>query len=104
MIFYFHLKQHINLKDGWLHYQIRPEYVSEYTEEYLIYTDVNVEFKIVMDVQIVPGCLTTMKDVKSVVRQFLKSTKCISYHEAIYSTHSEMILKDIFEVTCSWAI
>lgn len=31
IMFYYHFKQHINLKDGLLHYQKMPEYASEYT-------------------------------------------------------------------------
>jgi hypothetical protein len=78
---YHHLKNRMNLEDGLLHYRPEPDYVVEFTEDYLVHADIYVQFKIQMDVQLVPGCMTTMNDVKSAVRQFLKQTKNTAYHE-----------------------
>jgi hypothetical protein len=62
-------------KDGLLHYRDEPECVVEYTEQYLANTDVYNQFKKFMDIQIVPNSMTTMNELQSAVRQFLKATK-----------------------------
>lgn len=79
---YYHLRKFINLKDGLLHYREEPEYIVEYTNDYLIHADIYVQFKLFMDVQLMSGSMTTMNDVKSAVRQYLKTTKNTSYHES----------------------
>lgn len=81
LMLYYHLKHNISTHDGHLHYRAEPEYIKEFTEDYLIHADIYVQFKIHMDVQILPGCTTTMNDVRSAVRQFLKGTKNTSFHE-----------------------
>lgn len=80
-ILYYHLKNHINPKDGLLHYREEPQCVVEFTQEYLIHADIYVQFKLYMDVQLKPGSQTTMNEVKSAVRQYLKTTKNTSFHE-----------------------
>lgn len=72
----------MSLDDGLLHYRTEPEYVVEYTNNYLVHTDIYVQFKVFMDVQLMAGTMTTINDVKSAVRQFLKMTKNTSYHES----------------------
>lgn len=78
---YYHLKKHLNLEDGLLHYREEPECVVEFTNDYLIHADIYVQFKLHMDVQLKSGCSTTMNDVKSAIRQYLKTTKNTSFHE-----------------------
>lgn len=80
-ILYYHLKKHLNLEDGLLHYREEPECVVEFTNDYLIHADIYVQFKLHMDVQLKSGCSTTMNDVKSAIRQYLKTTKNTSFHE-----------------------
>lgn len=71
----YHLKKHISLKDGLLHYRDEPPCVVEYTKNYLFNTDVYNQFKTHMDVQVNMNTMTTMTDLRSAVRQFLKNTK-----------------------------
>lgn len=78
---YYHLRKFMSLDDGLLHYRTEPEYVVEYTNDYLVHTDIYVQFKLLMDVQLMTGTMTTINDVKSAVRQFLKTTKNTSFHE-----------------------
>ncbi len=78
---YYHLRNNLDKKDGLLHYRKEPEYVIDFTEEYLKHADIYAQFKIHMDVQVVTGCSTTMNEVRSAVRQFLKGTKNTSFHE-----------------------
>lgn len=78
---YYHLKKHLNLKDGLLHYREQPECVVEFTNDYLIHADIYVQFKLHMDVQLKAGCSTTMNDVKSAIRQYLKTTRNTAFHE-----------------------
>lgn len=80
-ILYYHLKRHINLEDGLLHYREEPPCIVEFTHDYLIHADIYVQFKLFMDVQLKPGYQTTMNEVKSAVRQYLKTTKNTSFHE-----------------------
>ena len=81
LILYYHLRKHINQDDGLLHYREAPECVIEFTYDYLIHADIYVQFKLHMDVQLKPDNLLPMMDVKSAVRQFLKTTKNTSFHE-----------------------
>ena len=78
---YYHLKKFMNRDDGLLHYREEPECVVEFTHDYLIHADIYVQFKLYMDVQLKPGYRTTMTEVKSAVRQYLKTTKNTSFHE-----------------------
>lgn len=80
-LLYYHLKRHINLVDGLLHYREEPACVVEFTHDYLIHADIYVQFKLYMDVQLKPGSQTTMNEVKSAVRHYLKTTKNTSFHE-----------------------
>lgn len=80
-VLYYHLRKFMSLDDGLLHYRTEPEYVVEYTNDYLVHTDIYVQFKLFMDVQLMAGTMTTINDVKSAVRQFLKTTKNTSFHE-----------------------
>lgn len=84
---YYHLRKFMSLDDGLLHYRPEPEYVLEYTHDYLIHTDIYVQFKLFMDVQLMAGTMTTINDVKSAVRQFLKTTKNTSFHETDLFVH-----------------
>lgn len=71
----YHLKKYINVKDGLIYCRDMPPVVVEYTRTYLFNTDVYNQFKAHMDVQLGNDCMTTMTDVRSAVRQFLKNTK-----------------------------
>ncbi|GBN19691.1 hypothetical protein AVEN_261776-1 [Araneus ventricosus] len=71
----YHLKRYIDIKDGLLHYRDEPPSVVEYTKLYLFNTDVYNQFKTHMDVQVNVNTMTTMSDLRSAVRQFLKNTK-----------------------------
>ncbi|KAG8160596.1 hypothetical protein JTE90_013854, partial [Oedothorax gibbosus] len=71
----YHLKKYMNIKDGLLHYRDTPPSVVEFTEVYLYNTDVYNQFKTNMDVQMYDDGMTTMTDLRSAVRQFLKNTK-----------------------------
>ena len=75
LILSYHLKKCINLKDGLLYTRDPPPSVVEYTRQYLLNTDVYNQFKTHMDVQPSSDCMTTMTDLRSAVRQFLKNTK-----------------------------
>ncbi|GBN00266.1 hypothetical protein AVEN_206955-1, partial [Araneus ventricosus] len=83
----YHLKTYINMKDGLLHYRDEPPIVVEYTKLYLFNTDVYNQFKTHMDVQVNMNTMTTMTDLRSAVRQFLKNTKNNTTSE------TELILK-----------
>ncbi|GFQ96434.1 SF3 helicase domain-containing protein [Trichonephila clavata] len=65
----------MDIKNGLLHYRDEPPSVVEYTKIYLFNTDVYNQFKTHMDVQENLNTMTTMTDLRSAVRQFLKSTK-----------------------------
>lgn len=82
LMLYYHLQKHMDPRDGLLHYRKEPPYVVEFTQEYLIHTNVYVQFKVYMDVQIIPGTSTFMQDLKSAIRQFLKSLKSASIKES----------------------
>ncbi|GBN13653.1 hypothetical protein AVEN_61977-1 [Araneus ventricosus] len=84
---YYHLNQYMNMEDGLLHYREAPDAVKEYTQDYLANTNVYTQFKLYMDVQVLPEATTTMNDLRSAVRQFLKAMKNLSIHE------SELITK-----------
>lgn len=71
----YHLKKHMNIKDGLLHYRDEPPSVVEYTQIYLYNTDVYNQFKTHMDIQLSENQMTTMGELRSAVRQFLKGTK-----------------------------
>ncbi|KAG8175223.1 hypothetical protein JTE90_022646 [Oedothorax gibbosus] len=71
----YHLKKYINVRDGLIYCRDMPPVVAEYTRTYLFNTDVYNQFKAHMDVQLGNDCMTTMTDVRSAVRQFLKNTK-----------------------------
>lgn len=82
LILIYHLKRYMNIKDGLLHYRDEPPSVKEYTQIYLFNTDVYNQFKTHMDVQLSEEHTTTMGDLRSAVRQFLKSTKNNTTSEA----------------------
>lgn len=75
LILLYHLKKHMNAEDGLLHYRDEPPCVVEFTQLYLLNTDVYNQFKTHMDIQIGEDYITTMSDLRSAVRQFLKNTK-----------------------------
>ncbi|GFQ78262.1 SF3 helicase domain-containing protein [Trichonephila clavata] len=75
LILLYHLKKYMDIKNGLLHYRDEPPSVVEYTKIYLFNTDVYNQFKTHMDVQENLNTMTTMTDLRSAVRQFLKSTK-----------------------------
>ncbi|GFT92343.1 SF3 helicase domain-containing protein, partial [Nephila pilipes] len=75
LILIYHLKKYMDVKNGLLHYRDEPPSVVEYTKIYLFNTDVYNQFKTHMDVQMSLNAMTTMTDLRSAVRQFLKSTK-----------------------------
>lgn len=75
LILMYHLKKHMDVKDGLLHYRDEPPSVVEYTQIYLYNTDVYNQFKTHMDIQLSEDHITTMGDLRSAVRQFLKNTK-----------------------------
>ncbi|GBN51488.1 hypothetical protein AVEN_267638-1 [Araneus ventricosus] len=87
LMLYYHLNQFMNMEDGLLHYREAPDAVKEYTQDYLANTNVYTQFKLYMDVQVLPEATTTMNDLRSAVRQFLKAMKNLSIHE------SELITK-----------
>lgn len=74
---YLHLIEHVDPKDGMLHYREEPESLAEFKKEILLMTDIYVQFKQYMDVQIVPNANfpTTFNDLRSAIRYFLKNTK-----------------------------
>lgn len=71
----YHLQKHMDEKDGVLRCREAPPSVVEFTEAYLYNTDVYNQFKQYMDVQIRDDEMTTVTDLRSAVRQFLKHTK-----------------------------
>lgn len=77
IMIYLHLIKHTDSKDGTLHYRPEPECLAEFKKEILLMTDIYVQFKQYMDVQIVPNVNfpTTFNDLKSAIRYFLKNTK-----------------------------
>ncbi|GFX57397.1 SF3 helicase domain-containing protein [Trichonephila clavipes] len=75
LVLIYHLKKYMDIKNGLLHYRDEPPSVVEYTKIYLFNTDVYNQFKTHMDVQENLNAMTTMTDLRSAVRQFLKSTK-----------------------------
>lgn len=75
IIIYLHLSAHIDLKDGFLHLRGEPEIVVEFKKEYMNMTSIYMLFKQYADVQIVQGAMTTLNDLLSAVRQFLKEYK-----------------------------
>ncbi|GFX46025.1 SF3 helicase domain-containing protein [Trichonephila clavipes] len=75
LVLVYHLKKCMDIKNGLLHYRDEPPSVVEYTKIYLFNTDVYNQFKTHMDVQESLNAMTTMTDLRSAVRQFLKSTK-----------------------------
>lgn len=81
---YLHLIDHTDPKDGTLHYREEPESLAEFKKEILLMTDIYVQFKQYMDVQIVPNVNfpTTFNDLKSAIRYFLKNTKNSAVQEA----------------------
>lgn len=81
---YLHLIDHTDAKDGTLHYRQEPESLAEFKKEILLMTDIYVQFKQYMDVQIVPNANfpTTFNDLKSAIRYFLKNTKNSAIQEA----------------------
>lgn len=81
---YLHLIEHTDPKDGTLHYREEPESLAEFKKEILLLTDIYVQFKQYMDVQIVPSANfpTTFNDLKSAIRYFLKNTKNSAVQEA----------------------
>ncbi|GIY48972.1 SF3 helicase domain-containing protein [Caerostris extrusa] len=78
LMLYYHLQTFMTLEDGLLHYREEPDSVKEYTQDYLANTDVYMQFKLYMDIQINSECMTTMNDLRSAVRQFLKAMKNLS--------------------------
>lgn len=79
---YYHLRQNMHPEDRLLYYRQVPEHVQEFTEDYLTHADIYVQFKLYMDVQLKVGFQTTYNDVTSAVRQYLKTTRNISFHES----------------------
>lgn len=79
---YYHLKKNMHPDDRLLYYRKVPEIVVEFTEDYLIPSDIYVQFKLHMDVQLKAGFQTTYTDVKSAVRQYLKTTRNTSFQES----------------------
>lgn len=75
LILSYHLQKHMDVRDGLLHCRETPPSVVEFTQIYLYNTNVYNQFKTYMDVQPSTDCMTTMTDLRSAVRQFLKSTK-----------------------------
>ncbi|GFX56579.1 SF3 helicase domain-containing protein [Trichonephila clavipes] len=75
LVFIYHLKKYMDVKNGLLHYRDEPPSVVEYTKIYLFNTDVYNQFKTHMDVQENLNAMTTMTDLRSAFRQYLKSTK-----------------------------
>lgn len=71
----YNLKKFMDVKDGLLKCRDPPPSVVEYTRLYLFNTDVYNQFKTNMDVQPCPDSMTTMTDLRSAIRQFLKTTK-----------------------------
>ncbi|KAF8789497.1 hypothetical protein HNY73_007430 [Argiope bruennichi] len=72
---YQHFLYNVNLEEGAIDYSKEPDYLLEYKEEFLIMTDIFNQFKQFMDVQVVPGCVITLQEVRSAIRQFLKQTR-----------------------------
>ncbi|KAG8172718.1 hypothetical protein JTE90_003907 [Oedothorax gibbosus] len=75
LVLSYHLKKYMNVKDGLLYCRELPPSVVEYTRLYLLNTDVYNQFKTYIDIQRSKYCMTTMTDLRSAVRQFLKNTK-----------------------------
>ncbi|GFY66913.1 SF3 helicase domain-containing protein [Trichonephila inaurata madagascariensis] len=75
LLIYLHLVHNISNEDGTIHYRKEPEGLIEYKEQFLVMTDIFSQFQQFMDVQIIPGCITTYQDIKSAIRQFLKKTR-----------------------------
>ncbi|GBN88180.1 hypothetical protein AVEN_167046-1 [Araneus ventricosus] len=78
---YQHLVHNINMEDGTIHYREEPDCLTEYKDQFLIMTDIFSQFQQFMDIQMVPGCVTTLQDVRSAIRQFLKQTRNASWDE-----------------------
>ncbi|GBO41941.1 hypothetical protein AVEN_155323-1 [Araneus ventricosus] len=81
VLIYQHLVHNMNMEDGTIHYRKEPDCLIEYKDQFLIMTDIFSQFQQFMDIQIVPGCVTTLQDVRSSIRQFLKQTRNASWDE-----------------------
>ena len=75
LLLIYHLKKYMDVTDGLLHYRDAPPSVVEFTEMYLYNTDVYNQFKTYMDIQMYDDGMTTMTELRSAIRQFLKNTK-----------------------------
>lgn len=67
--------------DGIVKYRKEPLSLVEFKAEVLLMTDMFEQFKLYADIQIMNGCMTTLNELKSAIRQYLKTIKNSSVQE-----------------------